>query len=106
MLVATGIGTFEPVAGELYDAAEHYGNASGMEQATGSVGFCLVDSDGRDFSQHIKGFDHCGHAHGSALRCDLLPVAAIVAVPAPYQPAATVPHADAPSLELYHPPKA
>ncbi|NNF25980.1 MAG: hypothetical protein HKN73_02000 [Gemmatimonadetes bacterium] len=109
MLAAMGSGTAEAAAGELADANEHYEDARSLVHAhTGSGGGSaqVIEADQDSDDQHIKGYDHCGHTHGSSVRAASLPNANVSIIPIPPFVDITACPPDAPATGLYHPPKA
>ena len=109
MLAAMGSGTAESVAGELADASEHYDDALALVHEHSDAELdstCPVDADVSTDDQHIKGFDHCTHTHGSAVRAPALPGAEMSVIPTPEFVDIVARPPDAPVTRLYHPPKA
>lgn len=107
MLAAMGSGTAEAVAGETADASEHYEDAlSHVHEHPGSDDGSADTIEGdRDVDdQHIQGFDHCAHAHGSSVRPAALPAPGetIIRVLPLVDILARPP--DAPATRVYHPP--
>ena len=101
MLFATGLGTFEPVAGEVMDVAEHYSDGAAERDAdTATPSLDLHEGE------HIEAFDHCSHAHGAAVRGASLRLHGLYFVPVPPAPPATARRPDVPPSQLFHPPKA
>ena len=109
MLAAMGSGTAEALAGELADANEHYeeGLSHIHEHSATSdgVSHVLVVDQGSD-EQHVKGFDHCAHTHGSSARAAGLPEPRVSIIPVPALDDILASPPDAPTTGLYHPPKA
>jgi len=106
MLLGMGITTFEPVAGEVRDATEHYGGVSTADDA-GESAAVNVASDGESpDAQHIKGFDHCSHTHGCAVRPAPLSPAPEDLLPEPERPTVVRRPPEAPPASLYRPPRA
>ena len=109
MLAAMGSGTAEAVAGELADASEHYEDAlSHVHEHSGSNdnGAQTIEADRDLDDQHVKGYDHCAHTHGSSVPPAALTDASVTIIPvAPFVDIVARPP-DAPLTGLYHPPKA
>ena len=108
MLAAMGFGTAEAVAGESADASEHYEDAlshvhehSGPDDGRPDT----IEPDHDVDDQHIQGFDHCGHAHGSSVRPGALPAPGETIIRVlPAVDVLTRPP-DSPATGLYLPPK-
>ena len=110
MLAVMGSGTAEAVAGELADANEHYEDASSLvHEHSGSDdlgGSHVIEADRDSDEQHIKGYDHCTHTHGSSVRAAALPATTVSIIPAPPFVDILARPPDAPLVGLFHPPKA
>lgn len=109
MLAAMGSGTAEAVAGELADASEHYEDSLShvhehSETDNRSAQTIEADQDADD--QHVKGYDHCTHTHGSSVRAAALPATEMGIIPVPPFADIMARPPDAPAARLYHPPKA
>jgi len=105
MLLAMGITTFEPVAGEVRDATEHYGGLRTADESDESAAVNVaVDGESPD-AQHIKGFDHCNHTHGCAVRAAPLSPAAEHLIPERERPTVVRRPPEAPPASLYRPPR-
>jgi hypothetical protein len=106
MLMGMGIATFEPVAGEVRDALEHYGVVLAVGHAADSAVPGASDAGQSHDGQHIKGFDHCTHTHGSSVRTSSVRPSAELIIPEPEPPVTALRHPEVPPARLYHPPKA
>lgn len=109
LLAAMGSGIAEAVAGELADASEHYEDVTSIvheHSDTDAGGACLVDLPQDTEGQHLKGYDHCTHAHGLSVGGTALPTPSEYVVPEATAAGIAVRPPDAPTFGLYHPPKA
>lgn len=108
MLAAMASGTAEAVAGEFADVDEHYEDALAPlhEHSGQDAGLVCVDTELDSDDQHVKGYDHCTHTHGSSARGAALPCAIEIVVPAPTLLGILARPPDAPRTGLYHPPRA
>ena len=109
LLAAIGSGIAEAVAGELADASEHYEDVTSLvhERTDADAGeACLIDLQQDAEGQHVKGYDHCSHNHGVSVGGAALPTPSEHVVPAAIVAGIAVRPPDAPTLGLYHPPKA
>lgn len=105
MLISVTYGAFESVAGDLGDLATHYGEVVEAGHDLGSAADAAAGHNHHD-DNHIKGFDHCSHAHGCAVIVASTAFATERALPQRPRCAASVLPPDAPSDGLYHPPRA
>lgn len=106
MLISVTYGRFESISGDLGDLTTHYGEVVEAGHGSDLAGAVAAESHGLPDDDHIKGFDHCSHAHGCAVVVSSVPFAMERAVA---QPGLSVPLTsppDAPSSRLYHPPRA
>lgn len=107
MLTSVTYGAFESVGGDLHDLAMHYGQVlHGGHAVDAAPAASAVDGQRQHRGNHIKGFDHCSHAHGCAVIVASSAFTTARALPrAPIRTASKLPP-DAPSDGLYHPPRA
>ena len=109
LLAAMGFGIAEAVAGELADASEHYEDVTSVvheHSDTNAGGACLADLQQDTEGQHLKGYDHCTHAHGLSVGGTALPTPSEYVVPEETAAAVAVRPPEPPTFGLYHPPKA
>jgi hypothetical protein len=105
MLMGVGIATFEPVAGEVRDALEHYGVVHAAGHAADAAVAGAGEADQSHGGQHIKGFDHCTHTHGCSVRTSSLRLSTEQVIPEPAPSVTALRHPEVPPARLYHPPK-
>jgi len=107
MLISVSYGAFESVGGDLRDLAMHYGDAIEAGQTVQAHAAATVPTGHRQHQDnHIKGFDHCSHAHGCAVIVNSAAFTTERALPRRLIRTASVLPPDAPSDGLYHPPRA
>jgi hypothetical protein len=107
MLISVTFGAFESVGGDLRDLAMHYGDV--LEAGHGvdaPAAAAAVDGHRQHQDNHIKGFDHCSHAHGCAVVVASATFSTGRALPQRLTRAPSTLPPDAPSDGLYHPPRA
>ena len=109
MLAAMGSGTAEAVAGETADASEHYEDSLShvhWNSDSSDPDAQAVESDRDSDDQHLKGYDHCAHTHGSSVQPAALPGTGESIIPVLPLVDIIARPPDAPLPGLYHPPKA